>query len=278
MIGRIRGRGEGGRRLDGGVSSGLATARWLARQRATHQFQRVSFARSGDSRLFHVQPEIIRQMQTIGRARAAAVCVLVILLAATTACKNSRAKVAEYEVLSAFIDAKFASRKGVDPLEPTGDGVTRIVIHNMTKSDEEGINCLRMDGNGQPIPWAQTANSLQSEAPSLKRATVDAFREVNGQQATLHRSFHIAFDYELVDSTQLDSVFKNGNWPAYYKRFPGSPGILGFSRVGFNADGTQALFFASVSCGGLCGGGAYVVMERRDGHWVIEKEIEAWIS
>jgi len=31
-------------------------------------------------------------------------------------------------------------------------------------------------------------------------------------------------------------------------------------------------------CGGLCGSGMYVVMERRDGRWVITKEIEMWIS
>ena len=216
-------------------------------------------------------------MLTSHRARAVAICVLVILLAATTACKNSHVRGAEYEVLSAFIDAKFASEKGVQPLEPTGEGIAKIVIHNVTESDDQGLN-VQQDANGQPIPWAQTASSLQKEAPTLSRSTVDSFREVNRHQATLQRSFHTSFDYELVDSTQLDSVFKNGSWPAYYKRFPGSTGILGFSRVGFGAGGTQALFFVSRKCGELCGGGEYVVMERRDGRWVIEKEIETWIS
>ena len=48
--------------------------------------------------------------------------------------------------------------------------------------------------------------------------------------------------------------------------------------MGFNADGTQALFYISNRCGGLCGRGSYVVMEKRDDHWVIEKEIEMWVS
>lgn len=216
-------------------------------------------------------------MQTIDRTRAIAICALVILLAETTACRNTRVKTAEYEVLSAFVDAKFASRKGVEPLAPTGEGISRIVIRKLSQSNEQDFR-MQLDGNGNPIPWAQTASSLQSEAPALSRTTVDAFQEVNGKQTAFKRSFHPAFDYELVDSTQLDSVFKNGSWPAYYKRFPGSPGILGFSRVGFSADGTQALFYASNNCDELCGGGEYVVMERRDGRWVIEKEIEVWIS
>ena len=81
-----------------------------------------------------------------------------------------------------------------------------------------------------------------------------------------------------MDSSQLDSIFKNGDWLAYYKRFPGSPGILTFSRVGFSEDGAQALFYVADRCGGLCGGGFYVVMQKRSGHWLIEKEIEMWIS
>jgi hypothetical protein len=126
------------------------------------------------------------------------------LLTATTACRKTRVaprvQVAEYEVLSAFIDAKFASRKGIEPLEPTGEGISRIVIRKITESDEEGPNG-QLGGNGQPIPWTQTVSSLQSEVPTLKRATLDAFREVNRQQATFQCSFHTTFDYELVDST-----------------------------------------------------------------------------
>jgi hypothetical protein len=210
--------------------------------------------------------------------RTRAICVLLILLVVSTACQK-HPSTPEYDALTAFIDSKFASRKGVQPIEPMGNGIARIVIFNTTESDQDGQN-VRMDGNGQPIPWAQTASSLQSSVPTLKRTTIDAFREVNRQQASLRRSLHPAIDYDLVDSAQLESIFKRGggDWPVFYKRFPGSPGIVSFSRVGFSEDGTQALFYLSNHCGGLCGGGMYVVMEKRNGSWVIEKEIEMWIS
>src|SRR5581483_10093465 len=146
---------------------------------------------------------------------------------------------------------------------------------NMTESDESGRD-LRTDRKGQPIPWQETASLLQNKAPTLTRKTLDAFREVNRQQAFLQRFFHSDFDYELVDETQLDSIFKAGDWFAFYNRFPGSPGIMAFSRVGFNEDGTQALLYASNTCGGLCGGGYYVLMEKHNGRWVIVKEIEMW--
>jgi hypothetical protein len=205
-----------------------------------------------------------------------AICTLAFLLITTPACRKSPA-VAEYDVLSAFIDAEFASRKGVHPVEPAGDGISRIVISNVTESDEQGVYA-RLDGNGQPIPGPQIASSLQKEDSTLQRTTIDAFREANKRQTPLRRSFHTSIDYELVDSTELQSIFKEGSWPAFYRRFPGSSGILTFSRVGFSSDGMQALFYVKNRCGELCGGSAYFVMEKRDDRWVIEKEIDMYVS
>lgn len=167
----------------------------------------------------------------------------------------------------------------MQPIEPIGNGIVTVVIFNTTESDQDAQN-VRMDGNGQPIPWVQTASSLQSKAPTLKRTTIDAFREINKQQSSLRRSFHPAIDYELMDSAQLKSFFSRGGgyWPSFYKRFPGSPGIMTFSRVGFSEDGRQALFYLSNHCGDLCGTGMYVVMEKHNGTWAIEKEIQMWIS
>ena len=86
-------------------------------------------------------------------------------------------------MLSAFMESKFASRKGVQPIEPIGNGISRIVIFNMTESDESGQN-VRLDANGQPIPWTQTASSLQNKVPTLKQRTMDAFREENRHQVS----------------------------------------------------------------------------------------------
>lgn len=194
------------------------------------------------------------------RTRTATICVLVLLLTVSTVCRRSpvattsELSTAEYDVLSAFSNGEFASRTREEPLEPLGNGIAKIVVFNMTESGEQGSN-LRMDGNGQPIPWTQTASSLQNKVPALQQTTIDAYRRVNAQQAPLRRSFRPPIEYGLVDSTQLEPIFKKGGgwWPAYYKQFPGSQGILTFSRVGFSDDGTGAFFYFSNRCGDLCG-------------------------
>ena len=204
---------------------------------------------------------------------------LAVLLTMSAACRHSPAaptselSAAEYDVLSAFIAGTFT---GPEADERVGHGIVKIVVFNMTQSDDDRFSS---DENGRPIPWKERAKSLLIEAPALQQTTADAFRQVNAQPASLHHSFHSPLDYELLDSTQLNSIFKkNGGWPAFYKRYPGSQGILTFSRVGFSADGTQALFYSSNVCGGLCGGGSYVVMQKRNGRWAIGREIEKWVS
>ena len=231
----------------------------------------------GSLAVSYVQPEIITRMSHHRtRAVITALCLLAALL--TTACTRNRAgelTPAEYDVLSAFIEGKITGKKMKE--RASKDNTVKIAMFNMTNS---GDNDLLPDGNGRPIPWIETAKSLLKKDPTLQQATIDAFRKANAQQVSLHRSFHSSLDYDLVDESQLEPIFKKGGgwWDAYYKQFPRAQGILTFSRVGFNSDGTQALLYYSNRCGGLCGAGKYVVMVKRDGRWSIGTEIEMWVS
>jgi hypothetical protein len=174
-------------------------------------------------------------------------------------------------VLTFWIDATFTGKERV------GNGVAKVVIFDTTQSDDDE---LLSDENGQRIPWDKTAEALHKKDPALQSSALDAFRKVNTQEALLRRSLHPAIGYELVSSAQLEPIFCKhcGFWPAFYKQFPGSQGLLEFSGVAFSADGTQAFFYFSNRCGGLCGTGYYVIMEKRDGLWVIQKEVRMWVS
>jgi hypothetical protein len=177
---------------------------------------------------------------------------------------------AEYEVLVSWINAKFTSK------EQVSRGIGKIVIFNTTSGDPH----LQWEDNGRPVPWEKEAESLRQQEPALQKITADSFGNVNVQQAFLRPTVHCVVDCVVIDSTQIELIFKNKDygWFAFYKQFPHSPGLLTFSRVGFSTDGAQALFYVGGECGGLCGGGYYVVMERHNGRWDIEKEINVWVS
>ena len=205
--------------------------------------------------------------------------ILLSLLLALASCNRGHSPVApkremsaaEYEVLTAWIDSTFTGKERV------AKGLTKIVVFDTTDSDDDH---LLKDENGQPIPREKMAESLRKKDPALQQAALDAFQRVNTQQAFLRRSLHPSIDYQLVTAAQLDSIFCKhcGFWPEYYKQFPGSQGLLIFSGVGFSADGTQAFFYFSNRCEGQGGAGDYVIMEKHDGRWVIQKDIGMWVS
>lgn len=177
---------------------------------------------------------------------------------------------AEYDLLSEWLGNTLGDHAKKTALR-------QIVIYDTSDSDDDHL--LR-DDNGQPMPWEKEAESLRKRASVLQQSTLDAYRKVNGRPVFLRRSLHPPIDYQLVSASQLEPIFCRhcGFWPAYYKQFPGSNGVLTFSRVGFSGDGTQALFYYSNRCGGLCGTGSYVIMEKRNGNWTIQQEIEMWVS
>lgn len=54
-------------------------------------------------------------------------------------------------------------------------------------------------------------------------------------------------------------------------------GMITFSKVIFNHDATQAVFYTEHLCG-LCGGGEFVAMEKRGDRWVVVDEEYTWVS
>ena len=72
-----------------------------------------------------------------------------------------------------------------------------------------------------------------------------------------------------VDEAALPPRNPGSYWQAFYQRFPGSPGIVTFSAVGFSADGRSALVMVDTGCGGLCGDTHYYLLQYLDGRWTV---------
>lgn len=180
----------------------------------------------------------------------------------------------EYQVLSAYVAGAFTGDKGEHRV---GSHAPKIVIANVTESDRDDSEIE--DDDGKPMSWKQTSKYLHKEAPTLQTAALNSFRDANTHPAPFRPSFRLPVAYELVDKTEIDAIFKKGGWwPDYYKKYPNSQGFLRLSRVGFSTDGKQAVFYARNGCGGKCGTGTYVVMEKVDSGWKIVKEILIWVS
>jgi hypothetical protein len=83
----------------------------------------------------------------------------------------------------------------------------------------------------------------------------------------------------LIEKQEIEKIFKGrGWWAESYKRYPDSVGLIVLSRVGFNAARNQAMVYIQHVCGGLCGTGHYVLLEKNADQWRVVKESMVWVS
>ena len=61
-------------------------------------------------------------------------------------------------------------------------------------------------------------------------------------------------------------------------RFPNNLGYFVVSHVGLNLNKTEALLYIDHFCGGLCGGGDYVLMRKVNGVWHVVERHMTWVS
>ena len=185
-------------------------------------------------------------------------------LASLFGCRRSPAEIAdaevtdaEYRVLSAYIAGEFVG----------GEYVRQIVIFNETVS-------------GTETPWGMYALNNVPGFETVHSRVYRAFLDANRHPVSFHRSFTLPVPYEIVASSEIHSIFGTpGNaWGRYYKKYPNSTGLLRLSRVGFDSHGNRAAFYVSNSCGGLCGDGYFVIMEKVDSNWKVVEDDHLWVS
>lgn len=70
----------------------------------------------------------------------------------------------------------------------------------------------------------------------------------------------------------------NDYWRQYYTLFPRARGLLGFSRPGYDESRKHALLYFGHGCGWLCAEYGYLLMERRNGSWIVLRKVVTMVS
>ncbi|HEY9283446.1 MAG TPA: hypothetical protein VIP46_08330 [Pyrinomonadaceae bacterium] len=103
------------------------------------------------------------------------------------------------------------------------------------------------------------------------------FREQNREPGTINKSLRLPIKHLLLGEADFELAMRDG-WEGFFKRHPKSGGWVALSRVGFNREMTQALVYFEHGCGGLCGSGIYLLLEKGEAGWKVAKVLRAWIS
>lgn len=170
----------------------------------------------------------------------------------------SRVTEEEYALLSALIDGMYS--KETEKL---------IVVQGQTTT---------LTPYKSPI--VESLQRVKQQMPALDEETLKDFESKNRQPYVLQELFKVNAKYTLISPKKVGDYFRKdgGWWPAYYKDYPGSQGLMIVSRVGFNSEMTQALVYVSNQVGGLAGEGSFVLLVKDQGGWKRQEKVPIWIS
>jgi len=114
----------------------------------------------------------------------------------------------------------------------------------------------------------------------LDPAIVAEFRVKNVSPHQLEQKFAKSLNVILMTGEESSAIFSDmdNGWDNFYAKYPGSYGTIEVSRVAFDKKKESALLYFGNQRDWLMGAGYYVLLQKKDGKWVIVNAAMAWIS
>ena len=125
-----------------------------------------------------------------------------------------------------------------------------------------------------------TYHHVGANLKTLTNETMQDFKSNNDASHSLRASMVLGVKYILFSQKDRQELFKinQSGWDVFYNRYPDAPGIITFSRVGFNKTMEQALVYLGIQSNWLAGFGNFYLLEKINGSWVIKEQVMSWIS
>ena len=132
----------------------------------------------------------------------------------------------------------------------------------------------------QTVPGLDMFEHTLENVHRLPSSLVDSYRSRNVASYTLGPNLDVEQDYVMMPQEVFDEIFrkKGSLWTDFEAKYPGASGFVTFSRVGFNADGDEALAEMGYRCGDLCGAGGLYILVKEDGNWKVQETLMVWQS
>ncbi|NJD76220.1 MAG: hypothetical protein FIB08_03880 [Candidatus Methanoperedens sp.] len=161
----------------------------------------------------------------------------------------------EYEVISSFFIPQ-----GTYPQS------AKLVIEQLTTNDKVGDSSFNGFENYTKI--------------KLDASLIDDFKKKNANTYKLENKFSIQQKVVIISEKKRKDIFRDDvGWLRFYMNHPGSySGIHEISRVGFNDNKTQALFYHGFQLDGDMAQGNLILLTKENGKWIIKAYSREWIA
>jgi hypothetical protein len=170
---------------------------------------------------------------------------------------------------------------------------SQTVLHDMGKSNTErtltivvmrhpACQLCSVEG-GEHDKQFWFGRSLKSRLSLLSDAWFAQSSRTTRASFFLNSVFSTDVSADLILPKEARAVFVNlsdlGTKPGDFEaKFPDNFGYFVVSHVGLNLNKTEALVYVDHFCGGLCGGGGYILMRKVEGVWHVVDHNDTWVS
>ena len=128
------------------------------------------------------------------------------------------------------------------------------------------------------LEFARYIKSSKTLKDSVPWDLVKNFIETNKSRFKYDHKFYLKLPYRLITYYEIDMLQEADIDSKLFQNWVRAGGVKYFSRVGYNDDHNEAIFYYSAYAGPLSGIGSIVYMEKRRNNWSIKKSIFLWIS
>ena len=134
-------------------------------------------------------------------------------------------------------------------------------------------------GEDYPPDWAKKARKNLLRYLKISDGRLQALIDENKGTSVLQDHFSLPAPHLLlVDPPGEPSERKGDFWKNLYRRHSDIQGIIGLSKVSYDADGRTALVYLSSMSGYTWGVGYVALMEKKWGSWKVKKLAPCWAS
>ena len=173
-------------------------------------------------------------------------------------------------VLSLLVSVLWTTTPVAKPYEPAD----AYQIYDLLLPQEEsygfatGTLIIREETVSNPGVGPPSPPCVTPEAGSQFKDAIADYNRLNKRKTwLLQREFQLDKPYEIVSSSTINVLFKEGGWRVFYKRYPDSGGYIIMSAVSFNKQKTRAMVYTGSSCGLRCGRWGLHLFDKVHGKW-----------
>ena len=157
-----------------------------------------------------------------------------------------------------------------------------LVNHGLEASTKMVVLAGQTTGDAAAI--ARDATTIASIVKQLA-VPPSAFADWQGRNArvdAIDAALKLSVSYQVLNTKTSKALFAGvapgTGWENFFKRFPGAPGLLRLSHVGFDDTLSHALVYVEHECGAECGTGhLFHLSLAAGGSWQVQGGVTVWM-